>query len=207
MSTTPTPEAHAAPAPSPETTTKTVTEPTSLLGNEKEPAAPEAPKVEPEFKPLDAAAIKLPEGFTANEPLLGEFLTIANELKLPVDVAQKLVDLQTKLTTQASEAGSKAYGELQTRWQDEVRNDPQIGGQKLEENLSHVAKLIDRFGGDKALAIREAFAETGAGNNPAIVRFMIALAKEHAEPSPVSGKPSSSPADAASLLYPNQGKS
>lgn len=137
---------------------------------------------------------------------MGEFLTIANDLKLSPEVAQKLVDLQTKLTMQASEAGSKAYGELQAKWQDEVRTDPQIGGPKLEENLSYVAKLIDRFGGEKAIAIREAFAETGAGNNPAIVRFMVALGKEHADPSPVTGRPSSSPADAASILYPNQGK-
>lgn len=138
---------------------------------------------------------------------MGDFLGIVNEAKLPAEAAQKLVDLHTSFAKQASEAGSKLWEETQKSWQDEVRADPEIGGQKLEENLSHVAKLIDRFGGDRAQAIREAFSITGAGNNPAIVRFMVAVGKELSDPSPISGRPTSAPLDAASILYPNQGKS
>lgn len=138
---------------------------------------------------------------------MGKFLEITNGVKLPAETVQKLADLQVDLAKQASEAGSKLWQETNKKWADEVRADPEIGGQKLEENLSHVAKLIDRLGGDKAPAIREAFTATGAGNNPAIVRFMVALAKELSDPGPVSGSPSSAPRDAATTLYPNQGKS
>lgn len=199
-----------APEPSPGTTTETQT--TSLVSDPKPADASVEPgkepeKAEPEFKPVTAEAFKFPEGFEKNDEVLAKFLEITNGAKLPADVAQKLIDIQTDLTKAASEAGSKAWTEMQTKWQDEVRADPEIGGQKLEENLSHVAKLIDRVSGDQATAVREAFALTGAGNNPALVKFMVKVAKELSDPSPVTGAPASAPRDTASLLYPNQGKS
>lgn len=170
-----------------------------------EPPKPgEPPKAEPapEFKPLAAADIKLPEGFSADDAAMGKFLEITNGAKLGADQVQSLVALQSSLMKQASEAGSKLWEDTQKGWQDEVRADPEIGGQSLDENLSHVAKLIDRFGGEKAQDIRQAFAYTGAGNNPAIVRFMVKVAKELSDPAPITGRPSSAPVDAAALLFP-----
>lgn len=194
------------PEPSPETTTETQT--TSLVSDQKPGETTEPVKTEPapEFKPLVADALKFPEGFEKNDEALSKFLEITNGAKLPADVAQQLIDMQADLTKAASEAGSKAWGEMQTKWQDEVRADPEIGGQKLEENLSHVAKLIDRYGGDQAPQIREAFALTGAGNNPALVKFMVKVAKDLSDPNPVTGAPGASPRDTASLLYPTQGQ-
>ncbi len=173
---------------------------------EGEAAAKPAEAPAPEFKPLAAADLKFPEGFSADDPSVSKFLEITNGAKLGTEQVQALVALQTDLMKQASEAGSKLWEETQTGWQKEVREDPTIGGPALEENLSHVAKLIDRFGGEKAQAIREAFSYTGAGNNPAIVRFMVAIGKELSDPSPVSGRPTSAPTDAAAVLYPSQGK-
>lgn len=194
------------PAPSPATTTETP--PTSLVSETKpaEPAAEPAKETAPEFTALTADALKFPEGYEKNDEALSKFLEITNGAKLPVETVQALTDLQADLAKQASEAGSKLWETTQAKWQDEVRADPDIGGQKLEENLSHVAKLIDRISGDQAPAVREAFALTGAGNNPALVKFMVKVAKELSEPSPIAGSPANTPRDTASLLYPNQGQ-
>mgnify|MGYP007100043158 CR=1 FL=1 len=192
--------------PSPATTTSLVSTEPKATEPSAEPGKTEPAKAEPEFKPIDASALKFPEGFEKNDAVLGQFLEITNGAKLPVETVQKLADLQANLVKEASEAGSKLWTETQAKWQDEVRADAEIGGQKLEENLSHVAKLIDRVSGDQAPAVREAFAMTGAGNHPALVKFMVKVAKELSEPAPVAGAPGNVSRDTASLLYPNQGQ-
>ena len=182
------------PASSTETTTET--QPTSLVSETK-------PEAAPEFTPVEASALKFPEGSQTNEAITAKFLEITNGAKLPAEAVQQLVDLQANLAKEASEAGSKLWTETQAKWQDEVRADAEIGGQKLEENLSHVAKLIDRVSGDQAPAVREAFAMTGAGNHPALVKFMVKVAKELSEPAPVAGAPGNVSRDTASLLFPS----
>lgn len=188
------------PASSTETTTET--QPTSLV-SETKPEGEVKPEAAPEFTPVEASALKFPEGSQTNEAITAKFLEITNGAKLPAEAVQQLVDLQANLAKEASEAGSKLWTETQAKWQDEVRADAEIGGQKLEENLSHVAKLIDRVSGDQAPAVREAFAMTGAGNHPALVKFMVKVAKELSEPAPVAGAPGNVSRDTASLLFPS----
>lgn len=175
------------------------TKPAEAVVDPNKPAEP-APKAEP----LTAEALKFPEGFTADAEASGKFLEIANELGLSSEAANKLVGLQADLMKQASEAGSKLWEDTQKQWQDQVRADPEIGGTKLEENLSHIAKLLTSHGNDE---VRQAFDITGAGNHPAVIKFLSKIGKELGEGSPVSGRPSTAPQDAASILYPNQGKS
>lgn len=208
MSTEPT-QTPATPEPSPATTEPAA--PSLINGNgttEITNAVPGEPekKVEPAAKaePLTAEAITIPEGFQVDEASRGKFLEIANELGLSKDGANKLVGLQAELAKQASEAGSKLWEDMQKQWQDQVRADPEIGGTKLDENLSHIAKLLQTHGNDE---VRQAFDVTGAGNHPAVIKFLVKLGKELGEGSPVSGRPSTAPQDAASILYPNQGKS
>lgn len=168
------------------------------------PKEGEAPKTEaPKAEPLTKEALTIPEGFQADDASVGKFLEIANELGLSKEGASKLVGLQAELAKQASEAGSKLWEETQTQWQDQVRADPEIGGTKLQENLGIIAKLLDSHGNAE---VRQAFDITGAGNNPAVIKFLIKVGKELGEGKPVLGGPGNAPADAASILYPNQGK-
>lgn len=169
----------------------------------KEGEAPKPAEPAPKAEPLTAEAITVPEGFNVDEPSMGKFLEIANELGLSKEGATKLVGLQAELAKQASEAGSKLWEDTQKQWQDQVRADQEIGGTKLEENLSHVAKLLDTFGSPE---VRQAFDITGAGNHPAVIKFLVKIGKELGEGGPISGSPSTAPRDAASLLYPNQGQ-
>jgi hypothetical protein len=180
--------------------TETTNNPLSLLDT-KATAAPEVA-----YTPLAVADLKLPEGFTANEENLGKFLEITNGAKLPVDVTEKLIGLQAELTKQASQQASELWEKTQGSWQAEVKKDPEIGGQQLDENLSHVVKLIDRIGGPQAQAIKEAFSYTGAGNHPAIIKFLVKVGKEFSDPTPVLGSSASAPTDIAALLFPTQGK-
>lgn len=182
--------------------TPTTSETPSLVSQTTKPevtqAAPE------EFVPLTADALKFEDGVQVNEGARNEFLDILNNRDIsPAEQAQKLVDLQTRLAREASETGSQAWADLQTQWQDEVRNDPDIGGAKLETNLAAIGKLVDQFGTPELRAVMDL---TGAGNNVHVVKFCANIAKALTEGGLVSGQTPQTQSSAAERLYPSMAK-
>lgn len=104
------------------------------------------------------------------------FVGIMNDAAMsPQQRAQALIDLQASLTTKSSEAGSQAWKDEQAAWQAEIANDPVLGGPNLEKTVAGIGQLMDRFATDE---IRQAFDQTGAGNNPHIVRFLSTLVSQ-----------------------------
>jgi hypothetical protein len=159
-------------------------------------------KKSPDAPTVDAKALKLPEGFTADEAQLGAFATLANEFKLPQDAAQKLVDLHAAALKSASEASSKYWGDLQKTWQDEAKT---TYGPEPAKNpkIIAVGKMIDSLGEKPASALREALDMSGMGNHPAIIAAFASLAERLAEPAHAQGNPANRPATAAQAIYPN----
>lgn len=184
---------------SPETLTNappTTVEPTPPVPT-NEPA-PTALTSAPEFTPITAEALTIPEGFTIDEAQRDGFLALANELKLPAETANKLVAFQANLSKAASEGTSKAWEEHNKTWQNEVRADPEIGGQKLDGVLSGISKVIDQYGSPE---LRQALASTGAGNNIHVVRFIHKIAGVLTEAGPISGSPGKVAQSLENLLY------
>lgn len=162
------------------------------------PAAPEQQEVAPA---LTAEDISFPEGMEVPDDLRDEFLTVMNNTELdPKGRAQALLDLQARAATQASEAASQAFATQQQQWQDEVRNDPELGGAKLDATLNGISRLVDQYGNDEFV---QAMALTGAGNNIHVVRFFNAIAQKLNEPGAVGGQPVAQQGDAASRLFPS----
>lgn len=134
------------------------------------------------FVPLTAESFKAPEGFTLDPESMTGFLGIMNNRDLtPAQQAEALIELQANITTKSSEAGSQAWNEQQQAWQQEVENDPDLGGAKLQTTLANVGRVMDKFATPE---IRAAFDTTGAGNNPQIVRFLNILGQQFAEAGP-----------------------
>lgn len=179
-----------------ETQTKGTTESETLVEGEKTEAVVE------EFIPLTATDITFPEGLEVNETLRDEALAIVNNRELsPKEQLQGLIDLQVKLANEASEGISKTWEDTQKAWQDEVKADPTIGGDKLPTTLAAVNKLVTEYGDDKLV---EAFALTGAGNNVHVIRFLNNVAGKLLEGGVVSAtSPSNQEGDAASRMFPS----
>lgn len=169
--------------------------PKSLI--EEAPAAPPA-----EFVPLTAEDIVFPEGAEINSELRDEALTIFNDRELsPKEQLQRLFDLQLRSSLQASEAVTAAWDKTQADWQNEVKADATIGGANLTATLGRVNKLVAEFGDSNTV---EAFAITGAGNNPAIIRLLNNVALKLTEPGAhVSGQPKASEMSRAERMYPS----
>lgn len=192
------------PSPSPEPAPT----PAPTPSPEPNPTPNDPPKADPEPAPaptpLTAEGLQFPEGFAADEKNVPKLLEIANKHSIPAEAANELVALHASMLKEGSEAATQAWQDTVKGWEDESRADQEIGGTKLDENLSAAKKLIDSHGSAKLLDV---FNLTGVGSHPEVIRFLAKIAKEVNEPGPVSGAPvATAPVDAASTLYPNQGK-
>jgi hypothetical protein len=215
--------AEAAPAPAPDKPTFAA-EPTSLL-NQPPPADPpkdgeppkdpapkdgeKPPEKPPEAPPvIDLAAVKLPEGITADDDASKAAMKSASEIladdKLPPqERMQKLIDVYGGLAKAAADSNGKAWNDLQDQWQTEVKADPTIGGDKLVPTQQMISKAIDTLGPDSAKAFRSALDFTGAGNNPAIIKGLAAFAKLAVEGGHVTGAPPKVAPTTAQEFFPN----
>lgn len=135
-------------------------------------------------KPVEYADFALPEGMTVDQPILDEAKSLFAEDGLSQERAQKYVDLYTNKLKESAEAPYKLWAETQKQWQDSIRNDPEVGGSKLAENLGVAAKALDRFGGDK---LRQALNFTGAGNHPDVIKAFVQIGKAISEGKFVTG--------------------
>lgn len=184
----------------------TTTEPPAdtLPGGVPDPVPP----VPQTFEPVTAESLKLPEGFSTEGEALPKFLEFVNENKLPPAAAESLLAQHAELVKAAVADVQKTYAEqnaaewqkLQETWLAEAKKMPDIGGDKMDQTLSVVAKALDKFGTKGA---RDAFDLTGAGNHPEIIRFVHAMASKLVEAPPVSGGPLKPSQSIADRLYPS----
>ena len=61
-------------------------------------------------------------------------------------------------------------------WEEASRNDPDFGGEKLQENLAIANRVLEAY--DPNGAIRAMLTETGYGNHPDLIRFMVAIGRD-----------------------------
>jgi len=61
-------------------------------------------------------------------------------------------------------------------WEEASRNDPDFGGEKLNENLAIANRALEAY--DPQGEIRAMLTETGYGNHPDLIRFMLAIGRD-----------------------------
>lgn len=184
--TTPVTTATSAPAPTdttatatPAKTETTATTATALGGT----TATEAPKTDG-TTPTQAASTeftpKLPDGFTADDPMLKSIVDIAKADGLKGEVAQKLVDLHVK---QKQAEQERWTSEVQA-WQANAQSDKEFGGEKFAANLEVAKGAIKRFGeGGLNERLVKILDTTGLGNEPDFIRFMYRVGRAFADDS------------------------
>lgn len=182
---------------------------TGATGTTGETGAKDEPKVDPKDavtkdNPFKTDEIKFADG-TAIDPQMGQaFADVVNEFGIPRAAVSKLLDLQQKTMLANSEAGSREWTKTQEEWTAATMKDPEIGGDKWPAAQTKIGSLLDQFGSPE---LRQAFDLTGAGNNPAVVRFMAKIANVLTESGHVSShKTAQGEKTLAESLYPNQGK-
>lgn len=146
------------------------------------PESPETEEPSGEDSVTDTALeLKLPEGFVVDEPAMASFQEYAKTNGLSQDAAQAGLDLFTSQVqaqiTKVIADQSAAWKAINDGWKAELETDPDFSGDAKLASLTRIGKLFDDPNFGDGGALREAFALTGAGNNPAIVRFLNNVAK------------------------------
>ncbi|MFZ0931248.1 MAG: hypothetical protein WAN11_21760, partial [Syntrophobacteraceae bacterium] len=133
----------------------------------------------------------------------------AKELDLTQEQAQKLLSFGGDKIKALTEAPYKAWSEMQTKWQAEVKADPEIGGTKFQDSVK-AAALVFQPGESNpfvtndadAQALRDALNMTGAGNNPALVKLFVRMGNLLKEPGSLTGGPVNKTKDFLNAMYP-----
>lgn len=129
---------------------------------------------------------------------------------VPPDRAQPLFDAHMAALKTAVDATRQAATEhwqsTQREWQDQLRADKDIGGDKLDKSIQAIRGGAKNLLGDQAAKdLFTALNLTGAGNNPAIVKAMHKAFATHAAATSVGGRPTGTGGkSAAEVMYPTQ---
>ena len=162
----------------------------------------------PAGAPEKYEAFKAPEGYELNEKAVGEFSTLAKELNLSQEGAQRLVDMYVAQQKANAEEPFAAYDKMRDDWRSEIINDRALGNGK--DNLNDatraaIGRVKDALPQSERVAFEEAMNLTGAGDNPAFIRAMVAWSRALTEGGSVTGSPpAAKPAkpSAAQAIYP-----
>jgi hypothetical protein len=175
---------------------------TTAEGNKPAAEAKPDDQTKPAGAPEKYEAFKLDEGaLSADEVSAVEKL--ARDLNLPQDAAQKLAEARAADKAAAQASNAQALQDARAQWVSDVKNDKEIGGDKLAENLS-VAKKGLQIADPKG-ELAKLLESTGFGDHPEVIRAFHRIGTAISEDRfvPAKGTPSA-PKDAASRLYPNQ---
>ncbi|CAB3624657.1 peptidase [Achromobacter pestifer] len=144
-----------------------------------------------------------PEGVQLDAELVGDLKTIAKELNLSQKDAQRVADLGPKLLQKLQGHQAEAFAQVRQTWADDAKADKEIGGEAFDENLGVAKKALESFGTPE---LRTLLNESGIGNHPEVIRFMVRAGKAISSDTFVAGerRGASAQRDLASNLYRKQ---
>ena len=195
-------------------TPKPETEEPTLLGDKGEnpPKEPGQEQDEPKGDtPTEGIPekyeFKLGEGIEVDQETLDLFSPVFKELGLDNEKAQKLVDAYVPLVSGMEERLKQQslddFKDIVKGWKADTLKEL---GPDSDKKLATCAKAINHFGDDN---FRAALDQTGLGNHPEFVKFMIKVGntiKEDTFIDPKNQMPGSTPQDQLNNLYPTMKK-
>lgn len=134
----------------------------------EKPSEPEVVKDEDKFD--------FPEGYKVNDEKVKNFISIAKELKLTKEQAQKLVDMDTKNIIEAD----KAFNAMKESWKQDTLKEL---GENADKKLGEASMAFKQFGDDEFVKLMK---DTGLENHPAVVRVFRNISSKIATDKTVS---------------------
>ena len=99
--------------------------------------------------PLKYEAFKVPDGIKLDDKELGKFTEIVGSRQLPQEDAQRLVDLYVEErkadVSRVRQEQRETWNTLNDTWKTELRNNPDLGGNRLETSLSMAKAVVEEF--------------------------------------------------------------
>jgi len=167
------------------------------------PAAPAAESETPETPPAEGTPPvelqnpTMPEGVELDSGIQENLMELAKAKGWDQETLQSVAELGLKY----QEAQVSEVRETVQRWQDEVRNHPEIGGENLNSNLARINQALQSFGSDE---LRADLRNSGWGNHPGLIEFLHNVTSVISEDTLVTGKSASTstPRSPEQRMYP-----
>lgn len=134
--------------------------------------------------PAEYADFQLPEGIEIDADVMTEFKGLAKELGITQEAAQKLIDLQSSMEEKRAETLQQMVADQSQQWANQVKNDPEIGGENYDQSVALAVKTIETFGSPE---LRTLLNDSGLGNHPELVKFCHRIGKAISEDKLVMG--------------------
>lgn len=122
-----------------------------------------------------------PEGGQLDAAVMEQFGEVARELNLPQDKAQLLID---RMAPKIAARQAEQVQALSAEWQAQATADKEYGGDKLPENLAVAQKAMTAFATPELTKLLN---DTGLGNHPEVIRFMVRAGKAIGEDRVITG--------------------
>jgi hypothetical protein len=162
-------------------------------------------------KPADAPKTGAPEKYEAFKVADGALSaddiakveTLARELNLSQEGAQKLAEIRAADKADSAKAQAQALTDARAAWVTQTKDDKELGGEKLAENLAVAKKGLQALDPDGA--VQKLLEVTGFGDHPEVIRMFHRAGKAMSEDSLVlNGKaPAGAAKSIAQRLFPN----
>lgn len=178
-------------------TTETATETVETTSEEATPETAEEVTEETADEPIEYK-FELPEGVSMADETLEGLKTLAGDLKLDQEGADKVKDLGVAMLKKWETAQSEALETMRTEWADASKSDKEIGGAKFDENLAGAKAAMDKFATPELTAFLN---ESGLGNHPEMIRLFWKLNNQISDDALVSGSPAPQPKTRAEVLF------
>ncbi len=167
-------------------------------GDEAKPAADAkpaeaAPAVEiptPVYEPFT-----LPEGVSLDGERVGKFTEMLGKFEVATkadhaqvqQLGQQLVEAHIAELKRVEQAGQEAWAKMRDEWKNTFLTDREMGGNRKETTLARCGAMIEQYGGsaDQVKELRTAFAMTGMGDHPALIRLLNNIGRALGEGTPV----------------------
>lgn len=149
-----------------------------------------------------AYEFKTAEGEVVNDDNTQIVSSLARELKLSNEQAQKLWEMGLGEKGAVAQINQRAILNLNHQWAEEIKQDAQLGGSNLTTTRHNVGRAIS-YADDE---LKTFLQQSGLGNFPPLVRYLNRIGKQlGSDMSFVGGKPTAAPKaeDWLSKLYNN----
>lgn len=171
---------------------------------ENTPAA--APASKPGEQPTPAPAaeskpieLKLPEKSPLDPSRVESIAALAKERGLTPEAAQELLTREHEAAVSVLQAQEAELGKRQAAWVEELKADPEIGGEKFAENAELSKRALDAFGDED---LKKMLIESGMGNYLPVARMLNKIGRAMAEDRLVlPGASAPGPKDDRELFY------
>jgi hypothetical protein len=128
-----------------------------------------------------------PDGKVFDPNVMSVFEASARKHNLTQEVAQGLLgEVGAAVAKRQAEAITQHVEDTKKKWDDAVRSDTEIGGDKLDENLAVAEKALTTFG---TPGLKEFLNSTGMSHNPDLIRLLYKVGKTLKEDTGVEGSP------------------